>query len=126
MNVKPTPGRRAYGEMLGLVLPTRYPEETHKLITQAMVADSSITPVLTRMSRPVVLICWGLAALLTMTGTKEGNFELKTRLQLELATGFGLICIALLNIPRVRFLERLYLLFGGVMMVANALMTEVD
>lgn len=118
------PALVAFGERLGLEVPTRYDEKTHEWANLAMIADSLVTPLLTGMSPRTVWVCRALAALLALTRTHTTSVTLKQRLQIELATGIALIVLALRGEVSRRAWENLYLGIGGILMVANALMTE--
>lgn len=125
INTEPDPRLQAFGEMLGMDVPTRYPEETHNFLNQVMAADCMVTPVLLRMSGPTVWLCRALAALLAMTSMRGERLSLRTRLTFELTVGVALLITALSARTRVRLLERAYLLFGAVLMIGSALMTQV-
>lgn len=117
------PATQAYGETLGLGVPTRYNLPTHSVVNLVMAADSLITPMLFNMSPVTKWICRALAGLLLVT--RMDSLEVRARLQWEVAVGLLLIGAALTGRVTSRFFENMYLLFGGLLMVANALMTEV-
>jgi hypothetical protein len=124
MQTVPDAHQPAFGETFGIDVPTRYPAATHHFINGIMAADSSITPTLFRMSRRTRFICRVLVALLMASRTARTDADLRRQLQLEIAA--GLICLLAAVFSNIRFLERIYLLGGGVMMIGNALMTQVD
>lgn len=126
MNAAPTPGGQAFGEQFGIPLPTRYPAETHTWLNNVMALDSTLTPLLTRMSSTTQWICRALAGLLVLTAMKNSALDLRARLKIEVTAGLLIIVMGISNVPRVCFLERLYLIIGGVVMIGNALMTELD
>ncbi len=126
MNAAPTPGKQAFGEQFGISLPTRYPAETHAWLNNVMALDSAVTPMLTRMSSPTKWICRALAGLLVFTAMKNSDLDLRTRLNVEVTAGLLIIVMGVINVPRVRVLERLYLIIGGAVMIGNALMTELE
>jgi hypothetical protein len=126
MNATPIENLQAFGERFGLDVPTRYPEETHAFLNQIMALDSVVTPMITRMSSPTVWFCRGLATLLAFTSVTNSSLMLRNRLTLEIAVGLAAIAFALVNTARLPFLERCYLIFGGLLMVGNALMTQAE
>jgi len=124
MQLIPDAHKLAFGETLGFDVPTRYPSATHAMINALMAADSTITPLLFGMSRRTRLICQVLAALL-VTGRKvHSDVDLKWQLQVELTA--GIFCLFASLFGHIRFLERVYLFVGSVMLMGNALMTQVS
>jgi hypothetical protein len=119
-------GLPAFGETLGVDVPTRYDSTAHATVNTLMIADSLITPVLLGMSGPTVWTCRAIAALLFITRTSSVELPLRRQLEIEAATGIGLIFLALRGQISKKWFENAYLFAGGVMMVANSLMTEVD
>lgn len=126
MNVIPKENLQAFGELFGLDVPTRYPEETHALLNQFMALDSVVTPMITRMSAPTVWFCRGLATLLAFTSVSSSTLSLRNRLTLEIAIGLATIVFGLFHSSRKSFLERCYLIFGGLVMIGSALSTQVE
>ncbi|MBX3064193.1 MAG: hypothetical protein KF726_14545 [Anaerolineae bacterium] len=124
--VIPFPRAVALGEHLGIDVPTRYNEATHEVINGAMFVDSLITPVLLNMSRPTVWTCRFLSALLFLTRRSSDSLTLKQALQVEAATGLLVMFAAINGSISKRFWENCYLFIGGVIMIANALMTELN
>lgn len=124
MNSTPQENLQAFGELFGLDVPTRYPEDTHAFLNQIMALDSAVTPMLTRMSAPTVWFCRGLAALLALTGVRSSSLTLRNRLTLEIAIGLATIVFGLFNQSRQSIFERGYLIIGGVVVIGNALMTQ--
>jgi len=122
MNTLPAANRLALGETLGLPVPTRYPAATHDIFNVIMAADAVITPKLLRLNWRTRTLCNGLAILLLIGRGVTASVELRRRLQIEAATGIALIGVALTQ--RNGLLGRLYLAIGGVLMLANALLTE--
>ncbi|MHB8626303.1 MAG: hypothetical protein ACYDBJ_10945 [Aggregatilineales bacterium] len=124
MLAQPHPYQQAFGETFGLDVPTRYTAETHALFNTLMAADAAFTPALLHMSRWTRWICRALAALLLVGRASRGGPELRQQLQIEAAVGLFLIVTALTG--HMRFLEKLYCLVGGLLIVANSLMTQVE
>jgi hypothetical protein len=120
----PTP--QAFGEWLGVAVPTRYREEVHALANMAMVGDSLITPLITGMGKNTIMVCWALAGLLFITRQKNDSLTLRQALQIELVSGLLLLVLAVRGTFSKRWWENSYLFFGGLLMIANALMTELD
>ena len=123
IQAQPHPYQQAFGETFGLDVPTRYPAETHGLFNSIMAADAAITPTLLHMSRRTRLICRALAAVL-LAGRARSGSDLRQQLQLEAAVGVLLMVAALMG--RMKFLEKAYWLIGGLLIVANSLMTQVE
>jgi hypothetical protein len=115
----------AYGETLGFDVPTRYAPETHATFNLIMAADSLITPVLFGMSGRTVWFCRFLSGLLFVTHSNTSDLELRQRLQIEAWTGAALLVLAYQGGVTHRFFERAYLFIGGLMMIGNALMTQI-
>lgn len=122
----PTATPQAFGEWLGIAVPTRYREEVHALANMAMVGDSLITPLITGMSKNTVWVCWVLAGLLFITRQKSESLTQRQALQIELVSGLLLLLLAARGMISKRWWENSYLFFGGLLMIANALMTELD
>jgi hypothetical protein len=124
MQTQPHPYLQAFGETLGLDVPTRYTAETHALFNSLLAADASLTPLLIRTSKRTRWVCRGLAMLLMAGRAPRSGSELRQQLQFEAAVGSLVISMALVR--RMKFLERCYCLIVGVLMVANSLMTQVE
>jgi hypothetical protein len=118
--------RIALGEWLGLDVPTRYTHEAHEYFNALMIGDSLITPFIFGMSGRTVWVCRALAALLFFTRKKTDTLSMRQALEVEAAVGITLIVLAAQGAISKRWWENAYLLFGGVLMLANALMTEMD
>ncbi len=125
MLLKPIEEVPAYGETLGIEVPTRYSEDTHDYFNLLMAADSMVTPVMLRMHRRTVWLCRGLAALLVMTCRREGGPDARTRFEVEVGSGLLLLGVALGGRFTRNIFERSYLFIGGLLMIGNALMTQV-
>ena len=115
----------AFGESFGLELPTKYNAETHANFNTIMAADSLLTPMLLNMSLRTKWLCRLLALALLVLRDNQGDLTLRYRLELEAVGGIGLIFLGLRGSVSPWLLERLYLIIGGSMMIANALMTQV-
>ncbi len=125
MLVKPATNTPALGETWGIAVPTRYNAETHALFDTIMAVDSLLTPMLFGMSWRTIWVCRTLAGALLFLRNDNSDLSLRYELEIETAVGLALIVLgAQGNISR-RLFERLYLIIGGGMMVANALMTQV-
>ena len=116
----------AFGESLGFDVPTRYGRDTHAAFNAIMAVDSLLTPVVLGMSRRTVVLCQLLAGGLLLLRREDSDLTLRQRLQLEATAGVVLIVLAMRGTITRRLLERGYLFVGGVMMIANSLMTETD
>jgi len=125
MTLVPKKGQ-AFGESLGIEVPTRYDVKTHDSFDTLLVADSLLTPILFGMSRPTLWVCRLLAGLLVIMRVESNDLTLHKRLQIEAMIGIGLIVFALRGTLTRRPLENLYLFAGGVSIIANCLMTQVD
>lgn len=124
MLAQPHPYQPAFGETFGLAVPTRYAAETHALFNTLMAADAAFTPSLLRMSRRTRWLCRALAALLLVGRTPRSGPALRQQLQIEAAVGLLMIATAING--RMKFLEKLYCLIGGLLIVVNSLMTQID
>ena len=124
MQAVPDTHQLAFGETIGFDVPTRYPPTTHHVINAMMAADSSITPVLFRMSHRTRRASRILAGLLMTGRNVHTDVDLRWQLQFEIAA--GIICLLAAVFGRVRFFERLYLFVGAIMLIGNAIMTQVS
>ena len=124
IQAQPHPDWQAFGETFGFDVPTRYPAETHGMFNSIMAADAAITPTLLHMSRRTRWVCRALAALLLAGRTPKTGSDLRQQLQLEAAVGVLLMVAALTG--RMKFLEKAYWLIGGLLIVANSLMTQIE
>lgn len=124
IQAQPHPNQQAFGETFGLDVPTRYTAETHGLFNTIMAADAALTPTLLHMSRRTRWVCRALAMLLLAGRTARTGTDLRRQLQLEAAVGLLLMAAAISG--RMRFLEKAYCLIGGLLMLANSLMTQVE
>lgn len=116
----------AFAELFGLEVPTRYSEETHRLFNRIMAVDSAVTPFITGMSRTTVWFCRGLALLVAFTSLPNATLKLRNRLAIEVAVGLAIILFGLSSRSRLPFLERAYFIIGGLIMIANAGMTQTE
>lgn len=116
----------AFGETLGLEVPTRYDAQTHAAIDAAMALDSLVVPSLLRMSTRTVWACQLIAGMLLALPNFKGDLSMRRRLELEAGVGLILMLMALRGAITHRPFERLYLFIGGGMMVANSMMTQID
>jgi hypothetical protein len=120
------PARIAFGEWLGIDVPTRYTAESHEFFNITMIGDSLITPLIFGMSSRTVWVCRALVAVLFLTRRKTDSLSMQQALQVEAATGLTLVVLAAQGAISKRWWENAYLMFGGALMVLNALMTEMD
>ncbi len=116
----------AFGETLGLSVPTIYTAEIHDAVNAIMAADWILVPKIVGMSNRTVWFCRVLAGMLRLTRSNVMNTELRQNLALEAGAGLMLMVIALRGMLSRNIFERLYLFIGGLMMVANSLMTQVE
>lgn len=116
----------AFGESLGIEVPTRYGRDTHAAFNTILAVDALLTPLILGMSRRTVMLCQLLAGGLLMLRREDSDLTLRQRLQIEATAGLVLLVLALRGTITRRLLERLYLFIGGVLMIANSLMTETD
>lgn len=126
LKTKPKPELMAFGENFGIAVPTKYSEETHALFNTIMAIDSAVTPMIFGMSGRTVWLCRLLAGALFVLRDNSTDLRLRYRLQIEVAAGVALIWLALRGSVTPWLFERLYLIIGGGMIVANALMTQVE
>ncbi len=116
----------AFGESFGLAVPTKYSEQTHAAFDSIMAADCAIMPMITGMSWRTLWLCRVLALGLLVLRDPNSDLSLRYRLELEAAAGFALIILGLQGSVSPWLFERLYLMLGGGMMIANSLMTQVE
>jgi hypothetical protein len=116
----------AFGESLGIEVPTRYGRDTHAAFSTILAVDSLLTPLILGMSRRTVMLCQLLAGGLLWLRREDSDLTLRQRLQIEAAAGLVLLVLALRGTITRRLLDRLYLFIGGVLIIANSLMTETD
>jgi hypothetical protein len=122
----PVSQRIAFGETLGLDVPTRYDAQTHAAIAAALALDSLVVPSLLRMSTRTVWACQLIAGMLLALPNFKGDLSMRHRLELEAGTGLMLMVLALQGVITRRPFEQLYLFIGGGMIVANSLMAQVE
>jgi len=116
----------AFGESLGLELPTRYTPHAHETIDILLAFDSVLTPPMLGLTQRTVWFCRGLAALLLFLRNDDSNLPLRRRLEIEALAGLLLMALAWRGTISRRFLDRLYLIFEGTALVGNSLMTEIE
>ena len=116
----------AFGETLGLDVPTRYTEDIHGAMNVVMAVDSLVTPAILGMSSKTLWLCRGLAALLFAFRGNLTDMPLRQRLEIEAATGVLLMLLAFRGTVTHRVVDNLYMFIGGAMMIGNAFMTEVS
>jgi hypothetical protein len=125
-NLVPSSEGIAFGETLGLDVPTRLDAQTHAAIDAALALDSLLIPSLLRMSTRTVWTCQLVAGMLLALPNFKGALSMRHRLELEAGAGLMLMVLAFQGAITRRPFERLYLFIGGGMMVANSLMAEID
>ena len=116
----------AFGETLGLEVPTQYSTDIHAAVNTLLAVDSLLTPRILGMSDQTVWMCRFLAGLLLLTRSQQLDVPMRRRLEVEAAMGGLVILMALRGLITHNLFERLYLAFGGATMVANSLMTRVE
>lgn len=116
----------AFGESLGLSVPTKYSEQTHAAFDTIMAADCALMPMITGMSWRTLWLCRVLALALLVLRSRNSDLSLRYRLEIEAAAGFALIILGMQGSVSPWLFERLYLMLGGGMMIANSLMTQVE
>ncbi len=116
----------AFGESLGIEVPTRYGRDTHAAFSTILAVDSLLTPLILGMSRRTVMLCQLLAGGLLWLRRDDSDLTLRQRLQIEATAGLVLLVLALRGTITRRLLDRIYLFIGGVLIIANSLMTETD
>jgi hypothetical protein len=116
----------AFGETFGLEVPTRISPQIHDSMNAMMAADAILTPTILGFSGRVVWLCRLLGGLHLLFRTESPDLPLRRRLELEALTGMLLIGVALRGTLSRNILEQIYLLIGGVMMVGNSVMTEIE
>ena len=125
-----TPPPVAFGESLGMDVPTRYTAQTHDTINMLLAGDTLMTPMLFGMSTRTVWFCRALAGILFIgRGGSSPNgdaFSLRNRLEMEAIVGLLLLALAVRGAVSNRVFDRVYLFVSGVVMIANSLMTELD
>jgi hypothetical protein len=126
VEISPVEQKMAYGESLGLELPTRYTPHTHETVDILMAFDSLMSPPMLGMSQRTIWFCRALAGLLFLLRNDDSNLSLRRRLEIEAVTGALLMIFAWRGTVSRRFLDRLYLLFEGTALVGNSLMTEIE
>jgi len=115
----------AFGETLGMDVPTRYSPHIHDALDSLMALDCLITPVVLGMSSRTVWLCRFLTGLLLALRTDSEELPLRRRLELEAGVGVLLVLLALWGTVTRRPLDRAYLLLSGVVMIGNSMMTEL-
>lgn len=116
----------AFGETLGLAVPTIYTAEIHDAVNALMAADAVLTPQILGMSRGTVWFCRALAGLLLLTRSDMANMELRQNLAFEAGAGLLMMLVALRGMVGRNIIERMYLFLAGLVMVGNSLMTQVE
>ncbi|HLY29242.1 MAG TPA: hypothetical protein VKQ72_23045 [Aggregatilineales bacterium] len=126
VEISPVEQPMAFGESLGLELPTRYTPHAHETIDILLAFDSVLTPPMLGLTQRTVWFCRGLAALLLFLRNDDSNLPLRRRLEIEALAGLLLMALAWRGTISRRFLDRLYLIFEGTALVGNSLMTEIE
>lgn len=126
VEMSPVNQQMAFGESLGLELPTRYTPHAHETIDILLAFDSVLTPPMLGLSQRSVWFCRALAALLLLLRNDDSNLPLRRRLEIEALAGLLLMAFAWRGTVSRRLLDRLYLLFEGTALLGNSLMTEID
>src|SRR5258708_22525807 len=85
-NDYPTQYGVAFGEALGIDVPTHYSEEIHATVNALMAADSLVTPAILGMSTRTVWFCRLLAGLLLVTRSHALDLDLRQRLEIAALT----------------------------------------
>ena len=86
--------KTAFGESIGLELPTRYDSNMHALVDALIAADAAISPVLFGMSSRTIWLCRLLAVVLLILRNDQPDMKLRERLELEAGIGVLLIAVA--------------------------------
>jgi hypothetical protein len=117
----------AFGEALGLEVPTQYTPEIHSVVNSMIAADAVLMPAILGMSARTAWLGRGLAALLwAFRDNTTTDLPLRRRLEIEAGTGAVLVLLGVRGTVSRNALERLHMIFGGTMMIANSLMTRVE
>ena len=123
---RPVENGLSFGETFGLAVPTIYSAEIHDAINAIMAADSVVTPRVFGMSSQTVWFCRAVAGLLLLTRSDMMNTEMRQNLAVEAGAGLLMVFLAMRGMLTRNIFERLYLFIGGLMMVGNSLMTQVE
>jgi hypothetical protein len=116
----------AFGETLGIEVPTRYTEEIHAMINGLLAVDKAITPAILGFSGKTVWMCRILSGVMLAFRTNITELPLRRRLEIEAALGALVVIAALRGMITHRFFDNAYLFITGAIMIANALMTEAE
>src|SRR5437879_4829119 len=116
----------AFGETLGIEVPTRYDIQTHATLAGIMAADTMLTPAVFGMSSRTVWFCRMVGGLLLYLRTENSDLTLRKRLQIEAATGVGLLILSMRGTVTRRPFENAYLFIYGILLIGHSLMTQVD
>src|SRR5690349_20800204 len=116
----------AFGETLGLGVPTIYTAEIHDAINAVMAADVVLTPRILGMSSGTVWFCRVMAGILMMTRSDVISSDLRQNLTFEAGVGLLMMFIGFRGMISRNIFERMYLFVSGLLMVGNSLMTQVE
>src|SRR5258708_3545332 len=94
VEISPVEQRLAFGERLGLDLPTRYAPHAHETINILLAFDSVLTPPMLGLTRRTVWFCRGLAGMLLFLRNDDSTLPLYRRLEIEAVTGLLLMAFA--------------------------------
>ena len=115
----------AFGETLGIEVPTRYSADIHSAVSAMLAVDSLVTPLILGMSGKTVWFSRLVAGLLFMLRSNASEATLQRRLELEAQVGLLVVFLAIRGAITRRPIDRAYLFVAGVTMIADSLMTEV-
>jgi hypothetical protein len=117
----------AFGESLGLDVPTQYTPEIHSVVNSMIAADAVLMPAILGMSARTAWLSRGLAALLwAFRDNSITDVPLRRRLEIEAGTGAILLLLGARGTVSRKPLDRLHLIFSGATLIANSFMTRVQ
>lgn len=114
----------AFGETLGIDVPTRYTEEIHSMVNALLAADVALMPTIIGLSGRTVWLCRVMAGVLVAFRSNITELPLRRRLEIEAALGALLVIASIRGMITHRFFDNLYLFLSGAVMIGNALMTK--
>ncbi len=126
VEISPIEQRVAFGESLGIELPTRYSPHTHENVDVLLAFDSVLTPPMLGLTQRTVWFCRGLAGMLLFLRNDDSNLPLRRRLEIEAIAGLVLMIFAWRGTISRRLMDRLYLIVEGSALLGNSLMTEIE